>query len=98
MRDKFLLVVRTFCKNNKKMKEELFLYQNRNIEGIRLTNKNWLKILQVGVNMINALIKIKILKLTALGTIVGGFVAGSVAAMVATEMCKKKKLKEKEES
>ena len=48
--------------------------------------------------MINALIKIKILKLTALGAIAGGFVAGSVAAMVATEMCKKKKLEEKDES
>ena len=45
MRDKILQVIRTFCKNNKKMTEEMMLNQNRNIEGIRMTNKNLLKIL-----------------------------------------------------
>ena len=41
--------------------------------------------------MLNSLIKLKLLKLTILGTIAGGIAAGAVASVVAKEMCIKKK-------
>ena len=41
--------------------------------------------------MVNSLIKLKLLKLTIVGTIAGGIAAGAVAYIVAKEMCKKKK-------
>ena len=41
--------------------------------------------------MIYSLIKLKLLKLTIIGTIAGSIAAGAVASVVAKEMCKKKK-------
>ena len=41
--------------------------------------------------MLNSLIKLKLLKLTILGTIAGGIAAGAVASVVAKQMCIKKK-------
>ena len=46
--------------------------------------------------MLNSLIKLKLLKLTILGTIAGGIAAGAVASVVAKEMCIKKKKKSEE--
>ena len=44
--------------------------------------------------MINSLIKLKLLKLTIVGTIAGGIAAGAIASIVTKEMCKKKKTSE----
>ncbi len=41
--------------------------------------------------MFNSLIKLKLVKLTIVGTIAGGIAAGAVASVVVNEMCKKKK-------
>ena len=41
--------------------------------------------------MFNLLIKIKLLKLTMVGSIAGGIVALAVASAVSKEMCKKRK-------
>ena len=41
--------------------------------------------------MINSLIKLKLLKLTIVGTIAGSIAVGAFASVVAKEMCKKKK-------
>ena len=48
------------------------------------------------LDMINSLIKLKLLKLTIVGAIVGGIVAGTVASVIAKEICKKKKKTSKE--
>ena len=48
------------------------------------------------LDMINSLIKLKLLKLTIVGAIVGGIVAGTVASVIAKEMCKRKKKTSKE--
>ena len=41
--------------------------------------------------MLNSLIKLKLLKLTIIGTIAGIIATGAVGSVVAKEMCKKKK-------
>lgn len=41
--------------------------------------------------MIYSLIKLKLIKLTIIGAIVGSIAAGAVGSVVAKEMCKKKK-------
>ena len=41
--------------------------------------------------MVNTLIKLKLLKLTIIGSIAGGIAASAIASVVAKEMCKKKK-------
>ena len=41
--------------------------------------------------MFNSLIKLKLIKLTIVGTIAGVIAAGAVGSVVAKEMCKKKK-------
>ena len=44
--------------------------------------------------MVNSLIKLKLLKLTIIGSIAGGIAAGAIASVVAKEICKKKKTSE----
>ena len=41
--------------------------------------------------MVNSLIKLKLLKLTIAGAILGSITAGTVVSVVAKEICKKKK-------
>ena len=41
--------------------------------------------------MVNSLIKLKLLKLTIVGTIAGSIAVGAFASVVAKEMCKNKK-------
>ena len=41
--------------------------------------------------MVNSLIKLKLLKLTIIGSFAGGIAASAIASVVAKEMCKKKK-------
>ena len=46
--------------------------------------------------MIHALIKLKVLKLTMLSAIVGGFVLGTAASIFADDMCERKNKKTEE--
>ena len=41
--------------------------------------------------MINSLIKLKLFKITLLGTFLGGMAVGTIASMGIKELCKKKK-------
>ena len=45
----------------------------------------------IGIKMINSLIKLKLFKITLLGTFLGGIAVGTIASMGIKKLCKKKK-------